>query len=70
MGYTGTTRTGNAGTPSTTTGFYDLTSSYATIFEGTNIGSTWHSCTRNQNTRLTSRNSNRLKKTPGLTTVI
>jgi len=39
MGYTGTTRTGNAGTPSTTTGFYDLTSSYATIFEGTNIGS-------------------------------
>jgi hypothetical protein len=39
MGYTGTTRTGNAGTPSTTVGFHDLTSSYATIFEGTNIGS-------------------------------
>ena len=39
MGYTGTTRTGSGGTPSTTTGFYDLGSSYATIFEGTNIGS-------------------------------
>lgn len=39
MGYTGTTRTGSGGTPSTTTGFYDLSSSYATIFEGTNIGS-------------------------------
>lgn len=39
MGYTGTTRTGNGGTPSTTVGFHDLTSSYATIFEGTNIGS-------------------------------
>jgi hypothetical protein len=39
MGYTGTTRTGSGGTPSTTTGFYDLSTSYATIFEGTNIGS-------------------------------
>ena len=39
MGYTGTTRTGSGGTPSTTTGFYDLSGSYATIFEGTNIGS-------------------------------
>jgi len=39
MGYTGTTRTGNGGTPSTTVGFHDLTGTYATIFEGTNIGS-------------------------------
>jgi hypothetical protein len=39
VGYTGTTRTGNAGTPSTTIGFHDLTTSYQTIFEGTNIGS-------------------------------
>jgi len=39
MAYTGTTRTGNGGTPSTTTGFHDLTGTYATIFEGTNIGS-------------------------------
>lgn len=39
MGYTGTTRTGSGGTPSTTTGYYDLTTSYQTIFEGTNIGS-------------------------------
>ena len=39
MGYTGTTRTGNAGTPSTTIGFHDLTTSYQTVFEGTNIGS-------------------------------
>lgn len=39
MGFTGTTRTGNAGTPSTTVGFHDLGGSYATIFEGTNIGS-------------------------------
>jgi len=39
MGYTGTTRTGSGGTPSTTVGFYDLNGSYQTIFEGTNIGS-------------------------------
>ena len=35
----GTIKTGNAGTPSTTVGFHDLTSTYATVFEGTNIGS-------------------------------
>ncbi len=39
MGYTGTTRTGSGGTPSTTIGYYDLTGTYQTIFEGTNIGS-------------------------------
>ena len=39
MGYTGTTRTGSGGTPSTTIGYYDLSGTYQTIFDGTNIGS-------------------------------
>jgi hypothetical protein len=39
MGYTGTTRTGSGGTVSTTIGYYDLTGTYQTIFDGTNIGS-------------------------------
>ena len=39
MGFTGTTRTGSGGTPATTIGYYDLTGTYQTIFDGTNIGS-------------------------------
>lgn len=39
MGFTGTTRTGSGGTAASSIGFYDLTTSYQTIFEGTNIGS-------------------------------